>query len=105
MAKKEKKNDSDALMVAKHKKVIDRIFVDTSDTREEMSRYLKEYRGEWWDEKEVKDANNDSQVFVNYVFPTTMSIAPLLTDNRPTWRVNARKPYMDRMAEIYNACL
>ena len=105
MAKKEKKNDSDALMVAKHKKVIDRIFVDTSDTREEMSRYLKEYRGEWWDEKEVKDANNDSQVFVNYVFSTTMSIAPLLTDNRPTWRVNARKPYMERMAEIYNACL
>lgn len=102
---KQKKNEGEALEVAKHKKVIDRIFTDTSDTREEMSRYLKEYRGEWWDEKEVKDANNDSQIFVNYIFSTTMSIAPLLTDNRPTWRVNARKPYMERMAEIYNACL
>jgi hypothetical protein len=103
--KGKKADEGDAILVAKHKKVIDRIFNDTSTHREQMTRYLKEYRGEWWNDREVTDANNDSKVFVNYVFSTTMSIAPLLTDNRPTWRVNARKPYMERMAEIYNACL
>lgn len=101
--KTENKDKAEIVRLSKLKKVVDRIFNDTADERDEMSRYLKEYRGQWWDEKETKDS--DSKVFVNYVFSTSMSIAPLLTDNRPTWAVNARKPFMQKQAELYNVCL
>ena len=104
MAKKKKDSqDDDVIRLAKIKKVVDRIFNDTSETRRKMTRYLKEYRGQWWDEKELKQ--QDSKVFVNYVFSTAMSTAPLLTDNRPTWRVNAKMPFLQKAADLYNKCL
>lgn len=102
MAKK-KTDDAEVIRLSKIKKSVDRIFEDTAETREDMNRYLKEFRGEWWDEKKLK--SEDSEIFVNFVFSTTMSVAPLLTDNRPIWRVNARMPYLQRVAELYNICL
>lgn len=101
--KKEKADDAEIIRLSKLTHTVDRIISDTDEDRKKMSRYLKEFRGEWWDEKELK--SSDSKIFVNYVFSTAMSIAPLITDNRPTWSVNARHPYMQRIGDLYNVCL
>ena len=98
-----KKKDSREL-ITKLKTAVDKIFVNTQPQRRQMDRYLREFSGEWWDEKELKD-NQDSRVFVNYLFSTVMSIAPLLTDNRPTWSIRAAKPFMQKLVDTYSMCL
>jgi hypothetical protein len=94
----------DLVYITKLKTAVDKIFEDTAEKRRKMDRYLREFSGEWWDEKELK-TNQDSPVFVNYLFSTVMSIAPLLTDNRPTWSVRARKPFLQKPVDLYSLCL
>jgi hypothetical protein len=98
-----KKDVEERIRLTKLKNAVDKIFDNTEDLRDEMSRHLKEYEGKWWNETEL--GTHDSKVFVNYVFATVMSIAPLLTDNRPTWSLRARKPFLQKMFELYSLCL
>ena len=101
-----KKKERDALQrITKLKSAVDKIFEKTSKQREEMNRYHAEYRGNWWNEKDLKDHPHDSRVFVNYIFSTAMSIAPLLTDNRPKWAIRARQAFMQRTFDLYSLCL
>jgi hypothetical protein len=70
---------------------------ETKKARDDMSRYLKMFKGEWWNEKKLSDG--DTKVAMNYVFSTVSTIAPLLTDNRPQWSVRARKPFLQPIIE------
>lgn len=72
--------------------VVDKIFTDTKDERDKMSRFLARYRGEWWAKDKLKDT--DSTIVANIFFSTVMTIAPLITDNRPIWSIRSRKPYL-----------
>lgn len=81
------------------KSVVDKI-MDSSDNkavRDDMNRFLKMYKGEWWNEKNLKDG--DTKVAMNYIFSTVAHLAPLLTDNRPQWSVRARKPFLQPLIE------
>jgi len=98
------KEKEERVRLTKLKNAVDRIFRDTDKQRDEMERHLKEFRGEWWNELELKNTH-DSKVFVNYIFSTVMSIAPLLTDNRPTWSIRARQPFMQKAFDLYSLCL
>jgi len=104
MAKK-KKDDDTLVRITKLKGSVDKIFKDTDRQRREMARYLREYKGEWWNEKDLSDHPYETRVFVNYVFSTAMSIAPLLTDNRPTWSLRARQAFQQRQLDMYSLCL
>lgn len=79
--------------------VVDKIMDDPENKkrREDMSRFLKMYKGEWWNEEKLSDG--DTKVAMNYVFSTVSTIAPLLTDNRPQWSVRARKPFLQNYIE------
>ena len=41
----------------------------------------------------------------NLFFSTVMTIAPLITDNRPIWGVRARKPYLQNYMEGFSLAL
>lgn len=94
----------DRVYITKLRTAVDKIFESTKEERTKMDRFLKEYKGQWWDEKELK-SKHDSKVFVNYLFATVMSVAPLLTDNRPTWTIRAQKPFMQKYVEVFSLCL
>ena len=98
------KDIDERVYTTKLKTAVDKIFRDTQPQRDKMDRYLKEFSGQWWDE-DAKGYSQDSHVFVNYLFSTVMSIAPLLTDNRPAWSVRARKPFMQKLVDTYSLCL
>lgn len=67
--------------------------------RQKMERHLKEYRGEWWNQSNLKA--NDSKVFANFLFATVQSIVPLLTDNKPIWYARAREPHKQGAMEMW----
>ena len=104
MDKRKNSMKDDKIRIAKLQGSIDKIFTDMKETHREMERYLREYTGKWWDEKETGD-KSDSKVVINMLFSSVMTIAPLLTDNRPIWAVRARKPYMQKIADLYSLCL
>lgn len=87
----------------KLKKVVDKIFTDTKPDRDEMNRFMKRYKGQWWDDENLKPT--DSRIVANLFFSTVMTIAPLITDNRPIWSVRARKPYMQDHIEGFSLAL
>jgi len=86
------KNKEETLKFKRLKTVVDKFFDETQEQRDEMSRYLRRYKGEWWDESKLKDT--DSTIVANLMFSTVMTIAPLITDNRPIWSIRSRKPYL-----------
>lgn len=100
---KKEKPDAEIIRISKLKGAVDKIFTDLKLVHEEMDRYLNEYMGKWWDEKRIKDS--DSLVIINMFFSSVMTIAPLLTDNRPIWAVRARKPFMQKQFDLYSLCL
>lgn len=67
-----------------------------SKRRRDWRRWLKEYEGEWWDESvdPIK-----SKVFVNLLFSTVETNAPLVTDQKPMWTVLSRHPWQQMIAE------
>jgi len=93
--------DTDAL-----RSEIDRIFIATRDTRQEMLRHRKLFEGKLWnlDEPEF-DSWDKSQVQFNILFSTIQQILPLLSDNRPIARVIPRWPFMSRLSEVLNNVL
>ena len=80
------------------KRSIDNIFEATKETREDMDRHYRHFCGDWWNKEKLKD--NESRVFANYLYSTVMTIAPLITDNRPTWYVRAKQPYMQKYIDL-----
>jgi hypothetical protein len=70
---------------------------ENKSTRELQVRFMKRFKGEWWDKSKLKET--DSTVTANLFFSTVMTIAPLITDNRPIWGVRARKPYLQNYIE------
>jgi len=106
MAKKrELTEDQERERINKFRTVIDKIFTDTEKDREDMSRYLRLYKGEWWDKEWLATHPQYSQIFVNFIFSNSMTIAPLLTDNRPVWAVRPRKPFLQKSFDLYSDCL
>ena len=87
----------------KLKGVVDKIFTDNKDVIATMDRFLKRYKGEWWNKDKLKDT--DSTISANLFFSTVMTIAPLITDNRPIWGVRARKAYLQKYIEAFSLAL
>lgn len=80
-----------------------RVFESTEykKRREDMNRWLKRYRGEWWNPDEMMANPDASKIFVNMVFSTIETSAPLLTDNRPVWHAIAREAKFQGAMERY----
>ena len=103
MARKDKQAQNQGLS-DEYKKIlsaVNRVYdsPEYQDRRKKMDRYLKEYKGEWWNTEFLDET--DSKVFVNMFFADVETNAPLLTDNKPRWSVRARRPmwqgYMDML--------
>jgi hypothetical protein len=82
---------------------VDKIFELTSDDRKSMQNNLDFYNGKIWATGELRQ--DDSKAYHNLVFSTIQSIAPTLSDNRPIWGVISRYPFMQRLANSYDAAL
>ena len=85
MAKK-KKDELDSKLFGKSewqkiKEVVDSIFTETESERDKMSRYLKQFQGDIWDQEALEDANVEesyrSKAHINLVFSTIEAIAPM----------------------------
>jgi len=91
----------------KLKGTIDKIYDSPEYTkrRERMNRYLKYYCGYYWPEGEQDEEDaKESGIFVNLIFSTIASIAPLLTDNKPIWSCRALEyPFLQPIANLYKA--
>ena len=79
---------------------IDRIFTANEPIISSMERYMKRYKGEWWNSDRLDE--NDSKIHANYIFSTVETVAPLLTDNRPVWSVRARQSFMQNHLEAFS---
>lgn len=88
------------------KEVVDAIFNDTQAERSKMSRFLKQFQGNIWDEQAIKDYGYSeaykSKAHINLVFSTIEAIAPMLTDSRPITHVIPRQPQYEKLAWKYN---
>jgi len=91
----------------KFQKAIDTVYESAKykEIRTKMDRYLKYFQGDFWGQHSDLTSPGDSKIFVNYIFSTVMTIMPLLTDNRPTWYVRARKAHHQRYLNIFNDAL
>jgi hypothetical protein len=98
-----KRSEPDEPEFKKLQMVVDKIFDDTKDDRQEMNRFMKRYKGQWWDDAALKPT--DSRISANLLFSTVMTIAPLITDNRPIWSARARKPHMQNHIEGFSLAL
>lgn len=96
MAKKDSLPESKKL-----RDIVDKVYNSTEnkELRDNWSRYMKEFTGHWWSEEKLSE--DDSLVFVNWLFSTVQAIAPLITDQRPQWNVIARFPFAQRLADVY----
>lgn len=83
------------------KETVDKIFEITKADREAMQANLDFYNGKIWNNTELRP--DDSKAIHNLVFSTIQSIAPTMTDNRPIWNVIARHPFMQKLANSYDA--
>ena len=86
------------------KEVVDSYFESTKSERDKMTRYYDQFKGEIWNDEAMKSKGieNKSKAFINLIFSTVQSIAPMLTDSRPITSVIPRQPYMEKMAWKYN---
>lgn len=87
------------------KATVDKIYKseENEKIRTTQDRFMKRFKGDWWDKTKLKDT--DSRVQANLFFSTVMTIAPLITDNRPIWGVRARKPYLQNYMEGFSLAL
>lgn len=102
MAKsKAEKKQEEQLNLRRLRTLVDKVYnsQEYKDRRTRWRRYLKEFTGQWWNDE--IDAF-DSRVFVNFLFSTIQSAAPLLTDNRPVWNVVSRLGFMQKLANLYS---
>lgn len=87
----------------KLRSVVDKIFDKTQTERKKMNTALEQFTGKIWKDKELKE--HDSRAFINYLFSTVQSIAPMLTDNPPMWTVIPMVPHLAKMGQVYNNAL
>ena len=89
----------------KLKKTCDKIFESNEyvQRRKEQTRFLKYYSGKYWPEPKNDEEKKESEIFANLIFSTVMTIAPMLTDNKPIWSIRARAPHYQPIAEVYKA--
>lgn len=94
-----------SLDVNKLKQEVDKIFHNTASTRDKMTRFLRRYKGEWWDLDKKGKKDYESTIYVNLAFSTVMTTVPLITDNRPIWSIRARNPIYNNFLQAYSLCL
>jgi hypothetical protein len=103
-SKKSEKTDSKEWKAIKD--VVDAQYRATNVEREKMTRYLRQWQGDIWDDQAIKQSNLEydykSRAHINLVFSTIEAIAPMLTDSRPITSVIPRQPYMEKLAWKYN---
>lgn len=73
------------------------------DRRKEQERFLKYYTGKYWPTPTNDDEKKESEIFANLIFSTAMTIAPMLTDNKPIWSIRSRSPEYQPLANVYKA--
>jgi hypothetical protein len=71
--------------------------------RKEQDRFLKYYSGKYWPEPKDDDQRKESEIFANLIFSTVMTIAPMLTDNKPIWSIRAKSMHFQPIANVYKA--
>jgi hypothetical protein len=103
LSPQKKKDKPGEIDIKRMKVVVDKIIEDTKVDRDTMTRFLKRYKGEWWDTDKLKDT--DSTIVANLFFSTVMTIAPLITDNRPIWSLRSRKPYLQNYIDGLSVAL
>lgn len=84
----------------KKKQAIDKIFKNTQDRRDQMTKDLENYRGKIWNEKTRKKSS--TRAIYNLLFTTVSAIAPLITDSKPKTRVVPVAPYHQKVTWAYN---
>jgi hypothetical protein len=89
----------------KLKKTCDKIYEsdEYKQRRKEQSRFLKYYTGRYWPIPKGDDESKQSEIAANLIFSTVMTIAPMLTDNKPIWSIRARTPHYQPIANVYKA--
>jgi len=89
--------------IDKIREKVDKVFVATRSTREEMLRHRRLFEGNLYDVDQPEfDSYDKSTVQYNILFSTIQQIAPLLLDNRPIPRVIPRWPFMTKLANVMN---
>lgn len=76
---------------------------ENKERRKKQDRFLKYYSGSYWPKPKDDQESKESEISVNLIFSTAMTIAPMLTDNKPIWNVRARAPHWQPMANLYKA--
>jgi hypothetical protein len=86
-------------------KTCDKIF-DSDEAkarRKKQDRFLKYYTGAYWPQEPNDDEAKESEIHANLIFSTVMTIAPMLTDNKPIWSIRSRTPHFQPIADLYKA--
>ncbi len=101
MAKEEKKKEASKEEIKKLIKIIDGVFNEEENmkVRQQMNESLNFFKGHYWPER-VLDTEWDSEIFSNELFATVMTIAPMLTDNKPIWNISSMKPFLQPVANV-----
>lgn len=70
--------------------------------RAKMDRHLRQFKGHIWKEG-APDAprSHESKAIANYLFSTIASSAPMMSDNRPSWTIVAKVPWLQNLANAY----
>lgn len=108
--KKKGKNSRDD-ECKKLREVVDGIFSATGDDRKKMTSYLNQFNGKIWPDakdefwpdgqgNELKPWNTKG--FINMIFSTVESIAPMLTDSAPIPHLIPKFPFLENLAKAYN---
>lgn len=89
--------------VAVFRKAVNRVYDSKKykARRKDMNRYLDRFRGRFWKVGEYGHLGTDSEIFCNYFFSTIMTIAPLITDNRPIWYIRPRFFFLAKYFAIF----
>ncbi|HUW48653.1 MAG TPA: hypothetical protein VMW36_07915, partial [Patescibacteria group bacterium] len=108
--RRKKKSDKreDKKQLESLREMVDKVYYGSpwQDRIKNMNRWYKQYTGEWWQtEGPDKLATGESKVFMNMIFATIQTNAPLLTDNRPNWYVRAREAHFQNYMNVYNKAL
>lgn len=97
--------NNDKLSVKKLRDAVNRIYNSEEyvKNRKQMDEYERVFEGEIFCEKELSET--DSKAQVNYLFSTVVTIAPMLTDNKPIWGIQAKDYFMQRFVTLYQYAL
>ncbi len=70
--------------------------------RAKMNRHLEQFKGKIWKDGGANAPKAyESKAIANYLFSTIASSAPMMSDNRPSWTIVAKVPWMQNLANAY----